>query len=325
MNIERLPSGSYRITQLYKGKRYRKTVDHKPTSVEAAQIVSELIGKAVPSSRMTFKNAAEVYIESRLNVVSPTTERGYRSVLRNVPEWFLRLRIGEIARNDVQRLINDYSGTHSPKSTRNLSGFVSAVVKYHGGAVSPVTLPQKSAKRPYIPTKEEVHAIFQEIKGTKYEVPIMLAAMGLRRSEICALTPEDLEGNVLTISKAKVQNERKEWVIKTTKTVDSTRSIVLPDYLADLIRERGFYDGHPELIYRTLTNAQTKLGIQHFPLHKLRHFFASYLHNLGTFSEKQIQEMGGWKNPQVLQGIYTHSMEMERAKSEAASVMQNLI
>lgn len=45
-------------------------------------------------------------------------------------------------------------------------------------------------------------------RGGEYEVPITLACYGMRRSEICALTPDDLDGDIVHISKAKVMNER---------------------------------------------------------------------------------------------------------------------
>lgn len=150
--------------------------------------------------------------------------------------------------------------------------------------------------------------------------------MGLRRSEICALTISDLSPeNVLTIDKAKVQDANKEWVIKSTKTTDSTRTIVIPEYVAGLIREQGYvYDGFPGLIYKKLVDTQDKLGIKHFSLHKMRHFFASYMHKLG-YSDKQIQEMGGWKTDGVMKTVYQHAMDMEEAKRSVSVNFEKLL
>lgn len=36
----------------------------------------------------------------------------------------------------------------------------------------------------------------------------------MRRPEICALTPEDIDGDVVTINKALVQSGNGEWVVK---------------------------------------------------------------------------------------------------------------
>ena len=49
----------------------------------------------------------------------------------------------------------------------------------------------------------------------------------------------------------------------------------------------------------------------------LRHFFASYMHEKG-YTDKQIQEMGGWKTPYVLNTVYKHAMNMDDVKEEMA-------
>ena len=124
--------------------------------------------------------------------------------------------------------------------------------------------------------------------------------------------------------KALVQNEKKEWVIKKTKTESSTRTIVIPDHVADMLRTNGFYEGSPENLYFCLRRAQKRLGMPLFPLHKLRHFFASYMHDLG-YSDKQIQEFGGWKTSDVMKTVYQHAMEMDKAKLSMANNFGNLI
>ena len=193
-----------------------------------------------------------------------------------------------------------------------------SVLGIHDIDIKAPKLPQRIKKQQYIPTKEDIKAIFDVIKGTEHEIPISLGCYGLRRSEICALTIDDLNGNELTINKALVKNEHNEYVLKTTKTTDSTRTIVIDDDLADLIRERGhIYEYHPENLYKALQRAQDKAGVPRFQLHKLRHFFASYLHSKG-YTDKQIQEMGGWKTDNVMKAVYQHALDMEEAKQKAA-------
>lgn len=62
----------------------------------------------------------------------------------------------------------------------------------------------------------------------------------MRRSEICVLRPEDIDGDIVRISKSMVQNTQKEWVIKTIKTTESTREITIPMDLAEKIRAQGY-------------------------------------------------------------------------------------
>lgn len=328
MTIEKLKSGSYRVKQMVNGVTYRVTVDKKPSEKEAHLLIADAMAKKgmIISNDMTFKSAYNAYVESKADILSPATiSSGYNSIIRQISDTLLNAPVSSITKPMVQSEINRYSVKHSAKSTANFSGLIISVLRYFGNDIKGIKRPQNEKKSVYIPSESEVKAIFNAVKNTRYEIPILLSGMGLRRSEICALQPSDLNGNVLTINKAKVQNERKEWVIKTTKTESSTRTIVLPDYIVQLINERGFYDGHPELIYRKLTEVQKELGIQHFSLHKMRHFFASYLFHLGKYTEKQIQDMGGWKTDSILKTVYTHSMEMDKAKKSVADDLGSLM
>lgn len=325
-HIEELKSGSYRITMTVNKVRYRATVDHYPSEREAMLLISEKMASAgVATQNITLLSACHGYIETKSNLLSVTSIRGYESVIRQIKADFGNNLICNITKPMLQANINEYALTRSPKTVRNYGRFIMAVMSYYGCRIDGIVFPQKKKKEPYIPTEGEVSAIFEAVRGSKYEVPLLLSGMGLRRSEICALLPSDLsDDNVLTVNKAKVQDKNGVWIIKETKTTESTRTIVLPDYLADLIRKKGLYNGHPELIYRKLVETEKKLGIPHFALHKMRHFCMSYLHNLG-YSDKQIQEIGGYKSNSILRTVYTHAMELEKAKRKMAGDMSGLM
>lgn len=49
-----------------------------------------------------------------------------------------------------------------------------------------------------MPSREDVKRILEEVKDTPYEIPITLACYGMRRSEICALHPEDIDRDMFT-------------------------------------------------------------------------------------------------------------------------------
>jgi len=324
MNIERLPSGSYRVRQTIDGKRYYVTFDHKPTNSEVTKALADKINSKTISNNSTVQRACEAYIESKSNVLSPATIRGYYTIIRQISPSFASKTLQVMSLPALQTEVNRYSSTHSAKSTKNYAGFLQSVFRFYGLEFPQVTLPQKEKNMDYIPSTEDMRKIFEYFKGSRFEIAISLAALGLRRSEICALTIDDLNGRMLTINKAKVQNEKKQWVIKTTKTSDSTRTISIPPDLADLIRETGYiYQGDPEIIYCALMRAQKDLGLPHFSLHKLRHFFASYMHDLG-YSDKQIQEFGGWKTDLIMKTVYQHAMDMEETKNKMADNIGDL-
>ena len=84
MTIEKLKSGSYRIGQMVDGKLYRITIDHKPTNKEAVMLMADkLAEKTTISSDMPFETACKAYIESRANILSPTTKRRYYQYIKN--------------------------------------------------------------------------------------------------------------------------------------------------------------------------------------------------------------------------------------------------
>ncbi len=330
MKIEKLPSGSYRVRKMYKGKTYTVVFEKKPTQKEAVQAMASELDKVQEKHKsMTFQTAAEAYIESKRNVLSPSTIRGYMGIMRQIPEKFLSENVHDITALDVQVEINRMAKGHSPKTVRNHHGFISAVL----GTFCPnlklcTTLPQKIKNEPYIPSQADVKRILNMIKDTPYEIPIILACYGMRRSEICALKIDDLEGDILHITKAKVQNENKEWVIKKIpKTTESTRDIIIPMELADKIREQGYiYKGHPNQLIKCLDRIEKELSIQHFSLHKLRHYFASEMSALGV-PEADILRMGGWETDHVMKSVYRHSMmdKEESAKREASAKFQNAL
>ena len=322
MTIEKLPSGSWRIVEMVDGKRYRVTVKDKPTKADARTLIQEQIVGFHNST--SFGTAADNYIKSKQNVLSPSTIRGYRQMMNGMSRDFLNTPIDKIDAPFFQRYINEFSINHAPKTVKNVSGFIGVVLKFYGAKVQSPTLPKKIKEPDYIPTKEDVQRLLEEIKGSKYEVPIILATLGLRRSEIFALTKDDLNGNTIIINKAIVEDENKEWQIKTTKTLSSTRTIMVPDYVADLIRKNGIYDGSPHSVYNALKRYQQKLGIQHFSFHKFRHFFASYMHDLG-YTDKQIQEFGGWKTDAIMKSVYQHAMDMDKIKQNMADNIGGLL
>lgn len=329
MKIEKLPSGSYRIRKMYKGQTYTIVFEHKPTQKEALQAMAAELNKVQGKYEvLTFKTAAQKYIESKKNILSPSTIRGYSGIMRQISDGFLSNNIYDITALDVQTEINRIAENCSPKTVRNHHGFLSAVLgSFRSDLKLNTTLPQKVKSEPYIPSDDDVRKILDYAKGTEYEVPIILACYGMRRSEICALTPDDINGDVVSITKAKVQNENLEWVIKSTKTTASTREIVIPMEIADRIRERGYiYKGYPGEITKFLAASQKKLGIPLFSIHKLRHYFASKMSAMNV-PEEDIMRFGGWETDYVMKGVYRHAMEdkNKNAQRAAASKLGNTL
>lgn len=321
MKIEKLPSGSYRVRKTIDKETYSFVFDHKPTQKDIQNAI-ENRNKSVKMGK-SFGACCKAYIELKSNILSPSTLRGYNALIDKITPQLMDKDIGKISQIDIQQEINLYSANHSPKTTRNFHSFISSVLNLYRPEFELNTrLPSKSKNLPYIPTDEDIKRIIEESEGTMFNIAIRLSCYGLRRSELCALSLSDLQGNKLTIDKVKVQNRDNEWVIKhTTKTTASTRVIYISDELADDIREQGYiFNGYPNSIYVWLQKAQRRLGIPQFPLHKMRHYFASKLSDSGV-ADADILALGGWETDTIMKSVYRHSMANEQRKRE---IMQNI-
>lgn len=319
MKIEKISEKSYRVRKQINGERITLMFDHKPTQLEVILALSSCADDKDGKIADTFQTCAVSYIESKTNVISPKTIKTYYSLLdASIDEDFKNKRIDKITQFDIQSLINKYAENHSPKTVHNLHGFVFGVIKqFRPNMNIHTTLPQKRPHDPYTPSEDDIKRI---LDASKNDLPnhicFQLGIMGMRRSEILALTISDLKGNTLTIDKAMVQNKDGQWVIKSTKTAAGTRKLFVPDSLVKEIKKQGYiYNRHPNKMYRALIRYQDKLGIPHFRFHDLRHFFASYAHSQGI-SDADIMASGGWKSDYTMKQIYRHEMNVEEAQKK---------
>lgn len=313
---EKLPSGSYRIRKQINKKNVQVVFDHKPSETEIIAALAKYM--SLPVCDMTFEAAAIQYIEMKRNVLSPSTIRGYNNMSRGLSTEFTKLKIDRITQVDVQREINSLSADHSAKTVYNYHGFISAVLTtFLPNTVLHTTLPPKRQNEPYIPSAEDVRKIIEYSKEKShgdFYIPIMLACYGLRRSEICALTPDKINGNIITIDSAVVRNENNKWVKKDMpKTASSIRQIPVSQEIIDRIMAQGYvFNHHPNEITNFLATACDKLGIPRFSVHKLRHYFCSQL-SANNVDIETILYFGGWKTDYVMKKTYRHAV-LEKKK-----------
>lgn len=315
MAIEKLKSGHYRIRFEKDRKKYSITTDRKPTKREEAALIQEYMEKIQEQQNRkkngSFLDFANEYIVSKEKVLSASTIRGYKATLRGIPESFTGLPFYEIEQHDITRLVNDLVDKVKPKTIYNRHGLVVSVLKeFRPSFVVRTKLPRKEQKDIYTPSEKEVQALFTALKDTDEYIPICLATMGLRRSEIGALTLEDLsDDNVLTIDKAKVQNSDEKWIIQNyTKTERSNRKIPIPDELANRIRKQGYIYSHVlGKVYETMIKIEKELGLPQFGIHRLRSYFASKAHALGL-ADSVIMTLGGWKSDNIMKNIYRKAL-----------------
>lgn len=315
--VDQLPSGKYRIRKMINGKRQSLLFDEPPTQRDVLLATNELLNE-VPGASLkgTFLDYAEKYIKAKENILSASTIRGYRATLKSIPSHFTSLPLKDITQYTLTALVNDMVRSVSPKTIYNRHGLIVSVMhEFRPEFVIRTKLPRKIQKDIYTPGDEEVSQLFAYLENSptlkKYWVPLYLASLGLRRSEIGALTIKDLsEDNILTVNKAKVQGSDNKWVIQNfTKTERSNRKIPLPKDLADRIREQGcIYEGFLGKMYDNMRIVEKRIGLPHFGIHRLRSFFASKAHSLGLH-DSIILKLGGWKSDHIMKGIYRKALK----------------
>ena len=305
----RLPSGNYRVQVTVNGVKKSFTAS---TGTEAKDMADEwrLTAKkqGAVADKITFGEAIEKYISIKSNVLSPSTIRSYENIKRNALASISAKTLYKLDNITIQTVINEYAASHSPKSVRNAYGLLTAVLKmYRPGFTPSVRLPQKKKVDIYIPTEEEIKKILSLSKNTPLETPLKLAIFGgLRAGEICALTPADINGNTVTISKSLVFGTDDIWHAKTPKSYSGNRTVILPEKInIEINADNRITDYNPH----SLSQAYHKfLKINSLPLHRfhdLRHFYISTLFDIGV-PEKYIIAQVGHSSSSITKRVYDH-------------------
>lgn len=322
MKLEKLSSGSYRYRKMVNGERIYITFDHKPSEREITLRLAERMTDN--GKKDTLRHCIADYISTRESILSPSSIRTYNNFKNIIGNNLLDKDIYCITQTDIQREINRYATDHAPKSVRSLHGFISSVLSvYRPQFVLRTSLPRNDVKPRFRPNTEQIKAILNATEGTALNVCIQLGILSLRRGEICALTLSDLDGNELHINKTMVYN--KKWIVKETpKTEESNRTIIIPDALAEEIRDRGYiFNLSPQKLNDHLHKVTDELGIPRFRFHDLRSYFASYASTL-NIPEADIMKMGGWKSDFVFKRIYRESLD-ESYKESAKRISDSIL
>lgn len=290
----------------------RFTADTKKEAERMAHLFQANMPKKTQGSDLTVREAITAYINSKANVLSPSTVDGYRKVQRLRLQSIMNVRLSNLTKEQIQIAINLEAAKLSPKSVKNAYGLLTAALSMFGYKDVEVTLPQKIKKEIVIPTDQEMKLLCDSAKKYGIEAEVHVAAyMGLRRSEISAINVKedvDFSEKTLRISKALVRSENGGYVSKGTKTTSSTRTLSIPNvvlpFFEDLARsERNFRS--PDYIEKNFCKMRTDLGMKHITFHSLRHYFASTLVILGI-PDFYAMKMMGHSSDIMLKSVYQH-------------------
>lgn len=325
----KLPSGNWNVRALEytdeNGKKVFKSFT-APTKKEAEYLAADYYAnkrqeKKKSNSDITLREAFRRYIDNA--VLSPSTLRQYNQIARLRLQSVMDEHIGNLTNEDLQIALNQDIKHLQPKTARNISGLLSAVLKeYRPDFQLHLKLPQKVKTQIFIPSEEQVKQLLKAAENTDMEIPLMLAScLGLRMSEVLGLkwNNVNVKSNKITIRYAIVTGEDNKAYEKVPKTYAGYRTISAPSNLMEVLKKsRGeaAKDDHiVNLDFRQINyrfeKMLTTLQIPHFRFHDLRHYHASVLLAMGV-PNKYAQERLGHATDNMLKTVYQHTMQNKR-------------
>lgn len=332
--IEKLPSGNYFCRLRLGGVSVPITAStlaecRRMAEFEKAAYMANR-NKITPAGKKTLGELIDDYIDSRRNVLSPSTLEGYANIRRN---RFADAMSTPADRINWQRVINDECGRVSEKTVRNAYGLACAALAYASIDPPHVRLPARKKPDGAYLDAQQVAALLEIVRGTPDELPILFGLHSLRASEMYGLTWRDidLQAHTITIRETVVRGEDGYVRKSTAKTLDSARviEIFIPRLVELLVKKRSA--GAPQIIdvpQSTLRKHIIRLceenGLPQIGIHGLRRSFASLAFAVGL-KERETMQIGGWTDPKIMHEHYIRlsAAQHKSAQQKLAGFFQN--
>lgn len=265
---------------------------------------------------ITLAQLADRFIENRSNLLSPSTVATYRKLRRIAFQDIINARIGLLTRELYQKAINSYSKGRTYKTVMCAHTFYKHILNENDIHIADkANLPQKDEKEISIPTTAELNEFLEFIKDSRiYNYVLFSVYLGLRRSETIALRWGDIDFSKKTIfvSRARVQDEYREWIVKKPKSFSGKRKLDAPQALLDALESfKGTPDDYviedkPDALESLYKRAIVKANFP-YNFHSLRHYYASIMLAEGV-PNKYARERMGHKTDNMLDKVYQHTM-----------------
>ena len=306
----------------WKGERKQKCKRGFATKREAQEW--ERMFKLQTSSDldMSFEAFTELYINDVKNRLKENTWLTKEHIIRTkILPYFGKLKISEISTKEIITWQNEmlayrdekkkpYSQTYLKTLHNQLSAIFNHAVRYYELRSNPAAkvgnMGREEHKEMLFWTKEEYKKFSFEMmdKPVSFYAFEMLYWCGIREGELLALTPADFnfDKETVTINKS-YQRLKGQDVITSPKTIKSNRTIKMPKFLCEEMKEYlGMLYGLKKkdriftvtksYLHHEMDRGAKAAGVKRIRIHDLRHSHISLLIDMG-FSAVAIADRVG--------------------------------
>ena len=206
------------------------------------------------ASDMPFADYLLEWLEIVKVRVKATTFSSYEQMVKSVIEPYFRKKavtLQGLEARHIQQFYSEKLKTVKPNSVIHYHAVIHQALKYAmktdlvtQNVAMKVDRPKKNDYQPVFLDAEELQHLFEVVKGTKLELPVLVAAFyGLRRGEVCGLKWDaiDFERGTITIrhtvTSLQVDGKTKMYAQDSAKTKSSMRTLPLVGSFAEYFKE----------------------------------------------------------------------------------------
>ena len=310
------------------GKKVKKMKRGFPTKREALEWERTFLQQQTADLEMTFENFVAVYVADMKGRIKENTWGTKEHILyKKLVPYFGKRKMSEISSKEVMawqsEMLNyrDKNGKpYSPVYLKTLHNQLSAVfnhaVKHYKLKANPAAQVGNMGKAKGREMLFWTKAEYQKFADAMMDKPVsyyafeMLYWCGIREGELLALTPADFdfEAGTVKISKSYQRLHGKD-VITTPKTKKSNRTIKMPNFLCDEMKDylgmlygikkkERIFTITKSYLHHEMDRGAKSAGVKRIRIHDLRHSHISLLIDMG-FSAVAIADRVGHESIEI--------------------------
>ena len=312
----------------WKGERKQKCKRGFTTKKEAQEWERMFQLQNSSDLDMSFEAFTELYIRDVKNRLKENTWLTKEHIIRTkILPFFGKLKISEISTKEIITWQNEmlayrdekkkpYSQTYLKTLHNQLSAIFNHAVRYYELHSNPAAkvgnMGSEEHREMLFWTREEYKKFAFEMmdKPVSFYAFEMLYWCGIREGELLALTPADFDFDkeTVTINKS-YQRLHGEDVITTPKTKKSNRTIKMPNFLCDEMKDylgmlygikkkERIFTITKSYLHHEMDRGAKSAGVKRIRIHDLRHSHISLLIDMG-FSAVAIADRVGHESIEI--------------------------